>query len=391
MPISKHYLIELLCRDVGLTSAEEASSFRQLCRLIEALLHYQFHQKLEKLKQLYEAFDPDSLTLRPPELPGTSRSRLEEVLHELEHLLERANFERLSRSDIEAAMNRAGRWGVNFQVPFEALEELRLYYRHEDIELEKKSARLWGLVPEREVASPVYNEVLLIVYFRADADVPAFVDKQCLYIKLFKDTHKDDLEMLIPGVKIRIKALDKLKIGMPLLFGTLMFLGKIAFSAAVTLATGLMGLISWLGLVCAPLGYGFRSYYGYISTRQRYQLTMSQSLYYQNVANNLAAFSHLIDQAEAQEFREIILAWAFLWKHAPDRGWTSTELDRSIEEYLSRTAGLHRDFEIDDALAKLDYWGLAHADAQGRWHATPLDKGLRHLDCLWDNFFCHNN
>ena len=44
------------------------------------------------------------------------------------------------------------------------------------------------------------------------------------------------------------------------------------------------------------------------------------------------------------------------------------------------------DFEVDDALAKLDRFKLAVKDGD-RWNAVPLAEAKRVLDERWDNKF----
>jgi hypothetical protein len=402
--------------------------FRQFCRLVEAIFHFEFHSRLERIKALYAPFDPDlaaadvmvhqelasalplaqseNRTPPIPTVPGPLREAVgqetvpsmasgrwqatQPLLQEVRALLERANYVRLDRHVIEEAMEHAGRWGLNFQVNFDLFETLELYACGDTVEKEKVPARLFGWIREREVEVPVYQRLALLVRFRVDAEVPAFVDKECVYFKLFKDVPKADLEMLIPGTEPRIRPLDGLKIGLPLLLGMATCLWKLILGAAMTLASGIASLLAWIGIIGAPISYGVRSYFGYVSTRQKYQLAMTQSLYFQNLDNNLGVIVHLIDQAEEQEFRETVLSWFFLWRLAGDRGWTAEELDDAVEQYLEQYARLRVDFEIDDALAKLERLGLAHHDEHGRWYALPLLAACERLDHIWDNYFRYN-
>ena len=61
IPINKPDLVEALLRD-NPPGAEKDRQFRQLCRLLEATLHYEFHKRLEDLKSLYTGFNPDNDT-----------------------------------------------------------------------------------------------------------------------------------------------------------------------------------------------------------------------------------------------------------------------------------------------------------------------------------------
>ena len=66
------------------------------------------------------------------------------------------------------------------------------------------------------------------------------------------------------------------------------------------------------------------------------------------------------------------------------------ELDQRIEHWLLETFGIDLDFEVDDALGKLDRLGLLRRDGAKLSVPAP-DKTLARLDYIWDNFFQYNN
>jgi len=139
-----------------------------------------------------------------------------------------------------------------------------------------------------------------------------------------------------------------------------------------------------------------RSFYGYVQTKQKYQLTLAQSLYFLNLDNNAGVLFRLLDEAEEQECREALLAWHFLWRNPRPDGWSETELDEQVEAYLRRSAGVDVDFEVTDALAQpshrsvilpiseTDFRGLARASAVCLpWERVvqtyPLDRPASNL------------
>src|SRR5205823_7687598 len=101
-------------------------------------------------------------------------------------------------------------------------------------------------------------------------------------------------------------------------------------------------------------GYGYKQYYGYVTAKQAYSLQLTESLYYQNLDNNAGVINHLLDEAEEQECREALLGYYYLWRYAGERGWSPRSLDDYVEMDLERLANLKVDFEIDDALDKLE-------------------------------------
>jgi hypothetical protein len=228
---------------------------------------------------------------------------------------------------------------------------------------------------------PTYQRLVLILKFRPHHKrLPHNVDTQDVYLKLFKDIPKMDLEMLLPGARLQMSGLTRLKMGGSLLSGLAFILYKVI--TEVFLVAGAFGVGVLWGPIAALLGYGYKQYYGYTTTKQSYSLHLTQSLYYQNLDNNAGVLYHLLDEAEEQECREAILAYFFLWRRAEPAGWTAAELDDQVEQALERIAKIHVDFEIDDALAKLETLGIL-TRTSGRYRAVPLEQALQQLEAQW--------
>ena len=61
-----------------------------------------------------------------------------------------------------------------------------------------------------------------------------------------------------------------------------------------------------------------------------------------------------------------------------------------IEEWLDQDYDTKIDFEIDDALSKLEKLGLMSQDKDGLLTVVSIDKALEKLDYIWDNYFEYN-
>jgi hypothetical protein len=207
--------------------------------------------------------------------------------------------------------------------------------------------------------------------------------------------------MLLPTARVRLTYTDRGKIGLPLLTGLGMATWKLIAALGWALMTLLDDFTALLGFVGNPIaafwavatgavGYGTKSYFAYQGTRQRYNLTLTESLYFGTLDSNAGVLFRLLDEAEEQECREAILAYFFLWRYAGDRGWTAADLDDYIELHLERYAKLKVDFEIGDAMEKLEKARLVEKRGD-RYVAIPITKGLEVLDWAWDNYFKYNN
>src|SRR5262249_53504337 len=131
------------------------------------------------------------------------------------------------------------------------------------------------------------------------------------------------------------------------------------------------------------LGYGYKSWYGYYQTKQAYHLTLTRSLYFQNLDNNAGVLTRLFDEAEEQESRVIILAYFLLWRFGGETGWTGSELDLAMDLYLDRYAGLDFDCTGMHALEALRSLDLVEEAAGGHGRAVPLEQAVTLLQDSW--------
>jgi hypothetical protein len=386
IPLRVSDLVRMLSTDKGL-SREDAEGFRQFCRLVAATFHFEYHQRLTELKDEYAPFDPDTVTHEVRQLtPDERDQRLEGLFRQFTWLMERANYKRLDRAAIEAAMQEVSAWGINMEVDFNVFERMELFVRG-DTKGRRYLKSWWQFWKKpQEVEVPVYQRLALILKLRKHKRLPQDIDTADVYLKLFKDMPKADIEMLLPGARLQMPGLTKLKMSGSLLSG----LGWIVYTTVRTLV-GVAAFTIWALYtpILALLGYGYKQWYGYQFAKTTYGLQLTQSLYYQNLDNNSGVLTHLLDEAEDQECREAILGYYYLWRYAGEKGWTAKDLDDYVEMDLERLANLKVDFEIEDALAKLERLGVVEK-VEDRYRAVPLAKALETLDYAWDNYFKYN-
>ncbi len=193
--------------------------------------------------------------------------------------------------------------------------------------------------------------------------------------------------MLLPGGRIRMPGLERLKLGGSVT-SSLAYVGwKLSTFPLLSLLGGLATSTLWLLYMPTALilGYGYKTWYSFQVSRQTYMLQLTQSLYYQNLDNNGGVMFRLLDEAEEQEIRETLLAYFYLWRYAADRGWTPAELDDYVEIDLEKRLGIEIDFEIADALRKLEQARIAEV-SDGRYRAVPIDTAQDRLDHLWERY-----
>ncbi|HVK08285.1 MAG TPA: DUF3754 domain-containing protein [Gemmataceae bacterium] len=358
-------------------SSEGQASLRQLADGLVDHYHRGFNARLRHIKDAYAPFDPDADTLPLTQPTDEERDRaLERLFREVKGLLEKANYKELSRLEALEVMKGASYWGVELDVDWTVFDHLEMYYRGDSTGT-RSLRRWWKLWWKEEVTVAEFNRLVIILKQRPHRRLGAVADTKSVFVKVFKDLPKCDLEMVLPGTKILLTKLDLGMIVYPLASGFGILLYKVladVIGFRDFLSLGLSVTLSW-SLAALFLGYGYKSYVSYTTKKTSYALQLTQSLYYQVIGTNAGVFARLVDEAEEQEVREALLAYFFLWQRGGGRAMTARELDDRIEEDLDQRLGIKVDFEIADALDKLDTLGLVRREGEG-YKAVSITEAL---------------
>jgi hypothetical protein len=385
IPVATGELVELLRSDRTLTD-EERDAFRALCERVQEAYHREYHPRLRELKASYAPFDPDGEPSVVP-LPAAERQRrLNGLLSDLAWLLDRAHFKHLSREEIEPVLATASDWGVKTNVDFRAFDHLSVFVRGETYQ--KRRRRRWfGLAEPDEVEVPIFERLVLIMKLRPHPRLGK-VNTDQVYVKIFKEIPRDDLDMLLPGAQVKLSVLDRSKIGVGFLTGIAMTVYKVFAEALLKVLSDLNnilhlianadGRVFW-GLAGGFFGYGYSTYYNYHQTRQAYNLALTQSLYFQNLDNNAGVLTRLFNEAEEQASRQAILAYFCLWRFAGPEGFTAGELEVALELYLDRYAELAVLCDEGGPLRALQALALAEPAGE-RWRAVSPARALEVLE-----------
>ena len=116
----------------------------------------------------------------------------------------------------------------------------------------------------------------------------------------------------------------------------------------------------------------------------KYQMELTDNIYYRNINNNAGIFDYVIGAAEEQQVKEAFLAYHFL--HGAASPPIAAELDRRIEDWLRATFGIDIDFDVGDALDKLEQLGLLTRDGE-RLIVAPFDDAFSTLRGVWGSLF----
>ena len=399
IPARKIDVLNAVIADGALGSEPEREQFRQLCKLLGAIYHYQYFDQLERLRNDYFYFSPDTDGHARFDSATVERA-YGDLIEALTKVLHGANFIEVQHEEIERAHREHGIVRVNIRAPLEDYREVRFFRRghhNETVEVAK-----WFGFGKRSVEFGVYDDIVLLVTMKtADAGKKhgrkPKVRPGAVLLKYFRDIASADLNALFPDVKVVMGFRDRLMLGVPALIGGVPILLKLASTLTVLflVASFYLGLSNAVrdeemaGALAAVSGLvalgGFMVTQWVRFQRQSllHQKILSDNVYYRNVNNNAGIFDYIIGEAEEQECKEAFLAYYFLLK---DGAPTEDALDQRIEVWLKKTFGADVDFECDDALAKLERLNLLQRDGD-KLSVQPLGEALIRLDRIWDNFF----
>ena len=389
IPVRKSDLVEMLPAYVN-APPKVREEFERVCALMDSLLHFGYHERTNRMAKVYGHLDPDMAVVETSEITSELRDTLSDsFFEELEIVLTGANYRRLQRKDIETSVQMASQLGMHLEVDFDVFENLHIYARGNDTEQWTKQNWL-TLYRKQEIEVDIFRRLILAFRLKDHEGLGEKESPNVIYIKTFKNIPHSDLDVLLPGTTVKMTLLDRGKIIVPSLSSVALNIFK-AWRGVMLLTAfaSVFALFSWLGLLIAAIVYVVKIFMGLNDTEDKYRLNLTQHLYFQNLDNNSGAMYRILSEAEDQDFREAAVAYFFLWQNE-STGLTDEELDSEAEKFLNETLKLSVDFEISDAVRKLEELKIAEKQSDGKWSVLPPEKALKVMDKTWDEIYQYN-
>ena len=429
IPHSRQGLIEL-CLSDNLLSATEAQQFKEFCQILTAYYHFKFHHYLENIKSNYTPFNPDGNAISQSIYdPNDKAFMTKNLLADFTTVLEKANYYSLSQGVLRRTLTDDSLFDLKTEVDFDDFAEMLCYCQgdtHKIIKIKK----FWRT---KEKKIDIYQRVVLLIKFKEEKH---FFGKPTpktelkfkpgyIYIYLYKNLSKLDLEFIFPNVKMSMNWKDRLLFGIPavgagislivrilpqllLIIGVFLYviLGEIPNSVIpvreeeVRNVTPL--LVTTLSLLVTLGGFAFKQYTSYKSKQIKFQKNITETLFFRNMGSNVGVFQYLIDAAEEEECKEIILVYYHLL--TSKESLTSEALDNKIEAWMQKKSGSSLDFDIDNTIQALSSIkskinlnsttdnsvaevSLLQKNQQNYLTVLPLEKAMKVIDTVWDNAF----
>jgi Protein of unknown function (DUF3754) len=211
--------------------------------------------------------------------------------------------------------------------------------------------------------------------------LPEGVSSDLIYMKMFKNMPRSDIEMIFPNTAVKFRMFDKLKLGLTSSAG----LGMGAFGAAGKIALAATNPLAAAGAVAGLGGVAVRQGVAFMNQRQKYMVVMAQNLYFHALADNRGVMIKLADRAAEEDVKEEMLLYGVLAKTEVNRR-DLVHVDNAIERYLKSTFEIDVDFDLNDALERLLADGIVTEEADGTLRTLSPAAAARHIDDKWDLF-----
>jgi hypothetical protein len=400
IPVRKPELLDALIEHGALRSPQEQAQFRRIAWLLAVIYHHEFFDHLSRLHEAYYHLDPD----RPP------RIELDPAAEEQDYLVLRdalvaglrgANFVEIPRAEIEDSHEERAAVRFNLHTSLDEFREVRFFGR--GLHRETLTVADWYGLRKRSIEADVYDDVVMFCGMkpasqlkpsgkrRRKREPPRRLRPGSVLIRSFRHIASADLNALYPNVRIVMSTLDGLFLTIPAIAGGVPIILNLVSTVTVLFVVagfylGLSGavndndlkkaLAAMSGLIALG-AFMMRQWMRYQRQSLLYHKELAENIYNRNVSNNAGLFDSLIGAAEEQECKEAFLACYFLL--AEREPLTADMLDRKIETWLGQQFGIAMNFEIEDALAKLDRLGLLKRDGD-KLAIPPMEEILSWLE-----------
>ena len=381
IPLRHYQLARRLATEFDFTAPEQVE-FAKLTNRLASIFHVEHLHEWFKIEEQYNRLDPDADIWNKPESTDEDSMSSEYFFDSLASLLNNAHYQRLTHDQVEQAVNIGSQWGVKLDVDFELFEKIDVYVRgYRKVKIKRR--RWKNFFREEEIELPEFRRLVLAFQLRMDNDGEEHeLNHNCVYLKNFKDIPETDLEILLPGSKVRLSILDRGKILVPTLSGIAVTTYKIIRAAAVLTIATMAGVWGWALLIGALLAYVIKSVLGFVRTKDKYRFDLTQNLYLKNLDNNAGVLYRVFNESEEQELCEALLGYVILMRGGAG-GFTAHGMQAKAEAFLQKMVGHSVKFDPHDSLAKLVRLGLGHVDSNGNWTATRIESSGAVLNEKW--------
>lgn len=229
-----------------------------------------------------------------------------DLMKKLSQVLDKAGFYELPESNVLDALKEHDTGdGILVKVDPSKYDTLRIWVLGKDYQDDDQGLG-WARKATKSVRYRVYGRLSTSIRYKRVIIAVRAKQQRKLILKTFKDIPCPNLEHLLPEGKVEMTRLDQMLIGLSLTVGLT--------TAAVRLVT--LNADLYIGVLpiataaaCLLLA---RTWSVYNRRRNRYLADLTQTLYFQSMANNRALLTLVVDRAEDEAYKSAMLTYSFI-------------------------------------------------------------------------------
>lgn len=234
----------------------------------------------------------------------------------------------------------------------------------ERIRIENMDCSLRNLFGKNTIQEPTFEKIIVVYRRAASHSDKLQSDDRNIHIKHFKNIPMADMELVLPEKKNpSLTPMDWVKFLISAVLSLVALKGSLEMPQAdVWVAFAILS-----GLV----GYCAKIYFTFQQSMATYQNLITKSMYDKQLDSDKGTLLHLCDDVIQQEVKEVIISLFILM----EQGKASIQdLDYRCEELLESEFGEKCNFDVVDAVSKLEGLGIVLRDSLGRVYIPPMRR-----------------
>ncbi|XP_059624618.1 uncharacterized protein LOC132267473 [Cornus florida] len=230
----------------------------------------------------------------------------------------------------------------------------------ERIHIENIELSLRSLLSKITIQEPTFDRII-VVYRLASTRTKM---ERGIYVKHFKNIPMADMEIVLPEKKNpSLTPMDWVKF----------LISAIVGLVAVVSSLDTRETDFWVifAVLSTTIGYCAKIYFTFQENMTTYQNLITQSMYEKQLDSGKGTLLHLCDDVIQQEVKEVIISFFILMEQGKA---TLQDLDLRCEELIQEEFGECCNFDVDDAVQKLEKFGIVARDIIGRYSCVGLKR-----------------
>ncbi|PON50488.1 hypothetical protein TorRG33x02_314140 [Trema orientale] len=230
----------------------------------------------------------------------------------------------------------------------------------ERIRIEKMKLSIAKLLGRITIQEPTFDRIIVVCRRKKTKKE----NERGIYVKHFKNIPMADLEIVLPEKKNpSLTPTDWVK------FLVSAAIGLFTVISSISIPTADIRVI--FAVLSAVIGYCVKTYFSFQKNLVTYQSLITQSVYDKQLDSGRGTLLRLCDEVIQQEVKEVIISFFILRESGKS---TRQDLDGRCEELIKEEFGESCNFDVDDAVQKLEKLGIVSQDSSGRYSCVDLKQ-----------------